>query len=48
LDFQIAFGARSEHVDAPYAVALLRVCRERPRRRAAEPGDEFAPSALVS
>ena len=29
--------------DAPHAVALLRTRRERPRRRAAEERDEFAP-----
>jgi hypothetical protein len=28
----VVFVARPEHADAPYAVALLRVCRERPRR----------------
>jgi hypothetical protein len=40
----IVFVAEHEHADAPNAVALLRPRRERPRRRAAEPGDEFAPS----
>jgi len=33
-----------EDADAPRAVTLLRARRERPRRRAAEPSDEFAPS----
>jgi hypothetical protein len=36
--------ARHEHADAPHAVALLRVRRQRPRRRAAEERDERAPS----
>ena len=34
---------RREHADAPHAVALLRARRERPRRRAAESSDNFAP-----
>ena len=37
------FVAWPEHADAPHAVALLRAHREWPRRRAAEPSDEFAP-----
>ena len=40
----IVFVVRHEHADAPHTVALLRVRRERPRRRAAESGNEFAPS----
>src|SRR5262249_58409312 len=44
LDVRIVFVEPHEHADAPYAVALLRPRRERPRRRAAEPSDEFAPS----
>jgi hypothetical protein len=40
----IVFVVRQEHTDAAYAVALLRPRRERPRHRAAEPSDEFAPS----
>jgi hypothetical protein len=40
----IAFVARYEHADAPHGLALLRAQCERPRRRAAEPGDDFAPS----
>jgi hypothetical protein len=40
----IIFIIRHEHADAPYALALLGACRERPCRRAAEPSDEFAPS----
>jgi hypothetical protein len=39
----IVFVAPHEHADVPYA-ALLRVRRQRPRRRAAAPSDEFAPS----
>src|SRR5262245_4273798 len=31
-----------EHADVPHAVSLLRTCRDRPRRRAAEPRDELA------
>jgi hypothetical protein len=38
------FIERHEDADAPDAVALLRLRRERPRdRRAAEKRDEFAP-----
>jgi hypothetical protein len=44
LPLRIVFAAPYEHADAPYAVALLRVCRERPHRRAADPSDELAPS----
>src|SRR6516165_6844004 len=41
----IVFVERREHADAPHAVALLRLRRERPRRcRAAEETDEVAPS----
>jgi hypothetical protein len=40
------FGSGSfssyEHADAPHALALLRVRRERPRRHAAESSDEFS------
>src|SRR6516162_4027501 len=39
----IVFVIRHEHADTPYAVALLRPRRERPRRRAAEERDELAP-----
>jgi hypothetical protein len=40
----IGLVARQEHGDAPYAVALLRPRRERPRcrRSATESGDEFS------
>jgi hypothetical protein len=44
LDVRIVFVEPHEHPDAPHAVALLRARRERPRRRAAEPSDEFASS----
>jgi hypothetical protein len=40
---RIALGNAHEHADAPRPLALLRVGRERPRRRAAEQRDEFAP-----
>ena len=35
---------RREHTDAPHSLSLLRVCRNRPSRRAAEQRDEFAAS----
>jgi hypothetical protein len=44
LRLRIVFVERQEHADAPHAVALLRPRRERPCRRAAECGHEFAPS----
>ena len=40
----IVFIACHEHADAPHAVALLCSHHHRPRRRAPEPRDEFAPS----
>jgi hypothetical protein len=40
----VTAAVRHEHADPPHAVALLRARRERPRRRAAEPSDEFTPS----
>ena len=40
----IVFVVPHEHADAPHAVALLRARRERPHRRAAKSGDEFARS----
>src|SRR5262249_17428999 len=43
LPYGIVFIAPREHADASHAVALLRACRERPRRRATEPRDELAP-----
>jgi hypothetical protein len=39
----VVFVEPREHADAPHAVALLRACRERPRRRAAEKREELAP-----
>jgi hypothetical protein len=44
LFLRIIFVVRHEHSDAPHALALLRPCRERPRRRAAEKRDELAPA----
>jgi hypothetical protein len=44
LPHRIVFVAGHEHADAPDAVALLRPSREPPCCRAAESGDEFAPS----
>src|SRR6516164_2718532 len=43
LPLRIIFLEPHEHADAPYALRLLRPCRERPRRRAAEPRDKRAP-----
>src|SRR5262245_9939203 len=44
LKFRIVRGSGQEHADAPHAVALLRTCREWPRRRhAAEKRDELPP-----
>jgi hypothetical protein len=45
---RIVFVARQEHADAPYAAALLRARRERPRRRAAEERDEIAASHEIA
>jgi hypothetical protein len=42
LHLRVVFVERHEHADAPHAVALLRAHRERPRRRAAESGDEWS------
>jgi hypothetical protein len=39
----IVFVVRHEHADAPHPLGLLRSARQRPRRRAAEKRDEFAP-----
>ena len=43
LSFRIILGVEHQHADPPHPLALLRVRRERPRRRAAEKGDELAP-----
>src|SRR5262249_24929816 len=43
LPLRIVFIEPHEHADPPHAVALLRLRRERPRRRAAEERDERAP-----
>src|SRR5262249_11945669 len=45
LRFGIALGQIQENADPPNALALLRARRQRPRRRAAEQRDEFAPAA---
>src|SRR5262249_39754846 len=43
LTFRIGGGHVHEHADAPHPLALLRACRERPRRRcAADQRDELA------
>src|SRR5262249_30636634 len=40
---RISFGPRHDHADAPHAFALLRLCRQRPRRRrGAEEAEEGA------
>jgi hypothetical protein len=44
LRHRIVFFEPDEHADPAHAVALLRDCRERPRRRAAESSDELASS----
>src|SRR5262249_23462600 len=42
LESRIVRGGRQEHADAPHALGLLRMRRERPCARAAEKGDELA------
>jgi hypothetical protein len=42
LSFPIVRRVWQEHADAPHPPGLLRACRERPRRRAAEQRDEVA------
>jgi hypothetical protein len=37
---RIVFVEPHQHADAPHAVALLRPCHHRPRRRTPEPRDE--------
>jgi hypothetical protein len=37
LIFLIVRGRRQEHADTPYALTLLRACRQRPRSRANPP-----------
>src|SRR5262249_30060585 len=47
--FRIVRGQVQKHADAPYALALLRARRQRPRRRAAEQRDELsAPHSITS
>src|SRR4029077_21103900 len=43
LSFWIGFGICHQHTDPPHGHTLLRPCRERPRRRAADQRDEVAP-----
>jgi hypothetical protein len=43
LEFRIVLRRSPQHADAPQPVTLLRLRRERPRRRAGKPRDEFAP-----
>jgi hypothetical protein len=38
---RVVFGIDREYADAPNALSLLRACRNRPRRRAAEEPDEL-------
>src|SRR5262249_38943433 len=38
----VALGESHQHADPPHPLALLRACRERPRRRSAEKRDELA------
>jgi hypothetical protein len=42
--FRIVHSDSHKHADAPHSLALLPTRNERPRRCAAEPSDEFAPS----
>jgi hypothetical protein len=48
LRFGIVRGRAHEHPDAPHSLALLRARRERPRRRAAEQGDEIPPPHSIT
>jgi hypothetical protein len=41
LGFRIIRGRGHEHADAPHPLGLLRACRKRPCRRAAEQRDEL-------
>src|SRR5262245_35147069 len=42
LSFRIALGICDQHADPSHLLRLLRACRERPRRCAAEKRDEVA------
>src|SRR5262245_45861777 len=42
------FGERVEHADPPHSGRLLRACRHRPRRRAAEKRYELAASHSIT
>src|SRR5262249_29610875 len=41
---RMVLGGSHQHADPPYSIGLLRACRQRPSRRAAEERDELAPS----
>src|SRR5262249_34985650 len=43
--FRIVLGESNDDADEPHPLWLLRPRRHRPRRRPAQPGDEFAPVA---
>jgi hypothetical protein len=42
LSFRIVFSEPHQYPDAPHSLRLLRVRRQRPRRRAAQQRDELA------
>jgi hypothetical protein len=48
MPFRVVRGQVRKHADAPHALALLRACRERPCRRAAEQCDERAPPHSIT
>ena len=48
LSFRVALGIPHQRADPPHPLALLRARRERPRRRAAEQGDELAPPHSIT
>src|SRR5262249_6143496 len=48
LGYRMVLAEWHEHADAPHALALLRVCRKWPRRRATEQGHEFASSHSIT
>src|SRR5262245_33014147 len=47
-DIGIAFRNRHQHADTTNSLRLLRACRERPCRRAAEQRDELAPRHSIT
>src|SRR5262249_25495177 len=49
MKFRVVLGMRHKHADPPFPFGLLRVCPERPSRRAAEQRDErAAPHSITS